>query len=211
MKMSGKFTQIPDEWWKLVGKYPIVDKSTGEILKDSKGKDRIVSITHTTVILIAKIASFNYVKFGAEKDTIGKCTASNAYFADFLNVSTSTIKNTLSDLYALGLLKSYEQKEGRLTTKRFIYINLELLNRMCKRTPGTLESTNQVPYKVPSSTLESTTQYPIVEPNNKEKESKIYYDNIGREHSNEYSHLEEIEYSEYLEEDLDLDLWDDEI
>lgn len=133
MRLKGKFTQIPDNWWQLCGKYPVVNKDTGEILKDSKGKDRYINVSHTYVVLIAKVSSFNFVQPAETGDLgyrIGKCTASNGYFASFLNVSTGTIKNMLSDMYTLGWLKSYEQKEGNTTTKRFLYVNFDVIQEI---------------------------------------------------------------------------------
>lgn len=219
MKMAGKFTQIPDEWWKLVGKYPLVNKETGEILKDKKGNDRTVTISHWTVVLIAKIASFNYVKIGAEKDTFGKCTASNAYLADFLNVPLKTLKNALSDLYALGLLKSYEQREGNLTVKRFLYVNSELLHRLCQREDSPVQGTTQVTHTGPHSPADGTTKSCTGDTNKKEEVSIRKFNNIGREQSDECSlpkprtaSSSESDFSfseEGFGENLDWDMWDD--
>lgn len=121
MKVTNKFTNIPDEWWKLCGKHTV------------EGKSKPISINTTMVVLLAKINSFtNPRKLNGEKyETYqGQCTASSAYFADCLNVSEGTIRNMLRDLYSLGLLKHYEQREGNLTVKRFIYINESVLNDM---------------------------------------------------------------------------------
>lgn len=177
MKLTSKFTQIPDEWWQLVGKYPVVDED-GVVIREKNGKEKTVTISHWTVVLLAKIASFNTVRFTADNHTIGKCTASNAYFADFLNVSQQTVKNTLSDLYALGLLKSYEQREGKKTTKRFLYINEDVLKKLLAR-DGTPQSTGVVPHEVLPSTPQSTEWYPTEYPNNKEEYNIKKNYNIG--------------------------------
>ena len=130
MEIKGGFTTIPDEWWGLIGKYPIIDKETGEVLKDRNGKDRSARISHWTVALLAKIANFNSIRKTNNGITPGKCVASNGYLANLLNVSISTIKNTLSDMYALGILTSYEQKSGQMTAQRFLYINRDMIENI---------------------------------------------------------------------------------
>lgn len=121
MKVTNRFTQIPDEWWKLCGKHTV------------EGRSKPISISTTMVVLLAKVNSFaNPRKKSGEKyETVkGQCTASSAYFAECLNVSEGTIRNMLNDLYALKLLKYYEQREGNLTVKRFLYVNEDVLNQM---------------------------------------------------------------------------------
>ena len=121
MKLTGKFTQIPDEWWKLCGKHTV------------EGRSKPISISTTMIVLLAKVNSFaNPRKLSGDGiETVqGQCTASSAYFADCLNVSEGTIRNMLNDLYALKLLKYYEQREGNLTVKRFLYVNEAALNEM---------------------------------------------------------------------------------
>lgn len=143
MRMKGKFTQIPDDWWKLCGKYPVVNKDTGEILKDNKGKDKYITVSHTYIVLMAKIDSFNFVQPAESTDgyRLGKCTASNGYFADFLKVSVGTIKNMLSDMYTLGWLKSYEKREGQMTTQRYLYVNHDTLLQFIPKEDGNQKMT----------------------------------------------------------------------
>lgn len=133
MRVTNRFTNIPDEWWKLCGKHTV------------EGRSKPISISTTMVVLLAKINSFtNPRKLSGDRiETIqGQCTASSAYFADCLNVSEGTIRNMLNDLYALKLLKYYEQREGNLTVKRFLYINEATLNKML--TEGTQKRKKKV-------------------------------------------------------------------
>lgn len=131
---KGRFTKIPDEWWKLCGKHTVVDEETGEIITES--------ITTTGIILLAKIYSFCAVRNTDSGYTTGQCIASNGYFADALNLKKGTIKNTLSVLYKLRLLKSYEQREGSLTAKRYLYVNENILNRMLDEVKSSVVNEN---------------------------------------------------------------------
>lgn len=188
MRLKGKFTQIPDDWWQLVGKHPVLNKDTGEVIK-------VVNISHWMVGMIAKIDSFNSVKITDDNMYNCKCTASNAYFASLFNMSVSSVKKSLSDLYALGVLKSYEQREGNLTTKRYLYVNHDVLDNLlasepstthgtsldenCENDePSTTHGTGVVPHMEPSSTTHGTSEFHTLAPNNKEKENIKKNDNM---------------------------------
>lgn len=188
MRLKGKFTQIPDDWWQLVGKHPVVNKDTGEVTK-------VVNITHWMVGIIAKVDSFNSVKITDDNAYNCKCTASNAYFASLFNMSLSSVKKSLSDLYALGVLKSYEQREGNLTTKRYLYVNHDVLDSLLASEPSTIHDTSPdencendepssthgtgvVPHTEPPSTTHGTPEFHTLAPNNKEKENKRKIDNM---------------------------------
>ena len=51
----------------------------------------------------------------------GFCTATNKYFADFVNTTERNIQKYLSDLKAKGFIKIYEVKAGSHTESRKIY------------------------------------------------------------------------------------------
>lgn len=135
MILKGNFTQIPDEWIKLCGKYPSINKETGEINKDNKGKDKYINVSHTYIMLLAKIESFNFAKPSESTSgyRIGKCTASNAYFADWLKVSKGTVNNMLCDLYELGWVSCFNKKEGKQIVQRFLYVNHEALDNILSK------------------------------------------------------------------------------
>lgn len=62
-----------------------------------------------------------YCKICSMSKQNGFCTATNKYFADFVNTTERNIQKYLSDLKAKGFIKIYEVKAGSHTESRKIY------------------------------------------------------------------------------------------
>lgn len=69
-----------------------------------------------------------YCKICSMSKQNGFCTATNKYFADFVNTTERNIQKYLSDLKIKGFIKSYEGKAGSCTDSRKIYPQLHKVN-----------------------------------------------------------------------------------
>lgn len=67
----------------------------------------------STIVLYALIVSLSEKK--------QYCTASNAWFAEFMGMTKRNIQRLLNDLKGTGAVKIYESRDGKYTYDRYIY------------------------------------------------------------------------------------------
>lgn len=65
-----------------------------------------------------------YCKILSMSNKIGYCTATNRYFANFLGMTPRNVQRYISEFSELGIIKTFEQKNGAHTESRKIYPQL---------------------------------------------------------------------------------------
>ena len=101
------FVMVYDDWFTLVN-------------SDKAG------LSYGELLLLCKIHSLSL------RDKKNGCTASNAYFAELMCTTDRNIRKYLKKLKDVGLIKTYEEKQGLTTTCRHIHIQYDVLDNLLK-------------------------------------------------------------------------------
>lgn len=117
----GNFVPVPYDWYKLCGKYHISE----EIAK-LHTKDNTVEINAIEINVLAYLANYE------------QCYPSNNQLAELFNVEVKTIEKYLRKLKLVGLIKTFENKNTKIS-RRIIYVQFDMIDKFLKeplRTKG---------------------------------------------------------------------------